>query len=131
MRYRLALVVALSAITASCDSGPATPTTAPPGVPTTTTTIPADTCGLLAADTAEYLEILIAVLDEATLAEVRDRAAWPEALAALELQGHDLDARAEAMRCDPAEIQTMAFRTAELDPDSELARYLLTLLGQG
>jgi hypothetical protein len=34
------------------------------------------------------------------------------------------------MRCDPGEIQTAAFLAANLDPDSDLAHYLLTLLGR-
>lgn len=117
-------------VVAACDSGTATPTTSPPGVPTTTTTIEDDTCGRLAADTATYLETLIEVLDQVTLDEARDPSAWPEALIALEQQGHDLDARAAEMRCDPGQVQTAAFLAADLDPDSDLARYLLALMGR-
>jgi hypothetical protein len=123
-------IIALLVAAAACDSGSVSPTTSPPGVPTTTTTIPNDTCGRLAADTATYLETLIEVLDEVTLDEVRDPASWPEALIAMEQQGHDLDARAAEMRCDSGEVQTAAFLAADLDPDSDLARYLLALMGR-
>ena len=123
--------VALALVLAACDSAPATPTTSPPGLPTTTTTIDDDTCGRLAVDTARYLESLIEVLDGVTLDDARDRDSWPEGMVALEQQGKDLDARANAMRCDRGEVQTAAFLAADLDPDSDLARYLLTLLGQG
>lgn len=124
----LALLVAL--IATACDSGTTTPTTSPPGVPTTTTTIENDTCGRLAEDTARYLESVVEVLDDATLAETRDPALWPEGLVALEQQGKDLDARSEKMRCDRGEVQTAAFLAADLDADSELAHYLLQLLGR-
>jgi len=124
------LAVAAVIVIAACDTGPAIPTTADPGTPSTTTTIENDTCGRLAADTARYLESLVEVLDEVTLEEIRDREQWPEGLVALEQQGKDLDARAGAMRCDPAEVQTAAFLVADLDPDSDLARYLLALMGR-
>lgn len=131
MTHRFAILLALLALSAaSCDSGSSTPTTSPPGVPTTTTTILNDTCGRLAVDTARYLELVVEVLDTATLAETRDPALWPEGLSALEQQGKDLDTRSEKMRCDRGEVQTAAFLAADLDPDSELAHYLLQLLGQ-
>jgi len=129
--HRLVLLAVLVAsIAAGCDSGTATPTTSPPGVSTTTTTIENDTCGRLAEATARYLELVVEVLDDATLAETRDPALWPEGLVALEQQGKDLDARSEKMRCDRGEVQTAAFLAADLDPDSELAHYLLQLLGR-
>jgi hypothetical protein len=128
--HRFALLTVVMALLAvACDNGPASPTTAPPG-PTTTTTIVNDTCGSLAQDTADYLESVIEVLDQVTLAEARDREAWPEGMVALEQQGKDLDARAAAMRCDPGQVQTAAFLAANLDPDSDLAHYLLALLGR-
>lgn len=129
MNSRIAFVL-VALVLAACDSGPATPTTAPPGQPTTTTTIQNDTCARLAEDTARYLETVVEVLDDLSLDEVRDPSAWPEPMVALQQQGDDLDARAEAMRCDRAEIQTAAFAIARLDPDSGLADYLLVLLGQ-
>lgn len=122
------LVLICVLVFAACDSGTVSPTTAPPGV--TTTTIENDTCTRLAADTATYLETLVEVLDQVTLDETRHREAWPEALQAMEQQGKDLDARAEEMRCDPGEVQTAAFFAADLDPDSDLARYLLALMGR-
>jgi len=131
VKPRFALLAALVVVMAmGCDSGTSTPTTSPPGVPTTTTTIENDTCGRLAQDTARYLEVVVEVLDEATLAETADPALWPEGLLALEQQGKDLDARSEKMRCDRAEVQTAAFLAADLDADSELAHYLLQLLGR-
>ena len=124
---RLVLTALLTLALASCDSGTVSPTTSLPG---TSTTIENDTCARLAADTARYLETLIEVLDEVTLDQTRDRAQWPEALLAMEEQGKDLDSRAEEMRCDIGEIQTAAFLAADLDPDSDLARYLLALMGR-
>ncbi len=127
IRSRLALATVVAIAVAACDSGTVSPTTSLPG---TSTTIENDTCGRLAADTARYLETLIEVLDQVTLDETRDREQWPEALLAMEEQGRDLDARLEEMRCDPGEVQTAAFLGADLDPDSDLARYLLTLMGR-
>lgn len=123
------LAVAVILVVTACDSGPATPTTAAPGTPSTT--IENDTCSRLAVDTARYLESLIEVLDDVTLEETREREQWPEGLVALQQQGEDLDTRATAMRCDRGEVQTAAFLAADLDPDSDLARYLLTLMGRG
>ena len=80
---------------------------------------------------ADYLESLMEVLDQTTLDEIRDRDSWPEALVALKQQGSDLDARSAAMRCDPAAVQAAAFDAARLDPESDLALYLLDLLGRG
>ncbi len=125
-RFIVALLVLLLA---ACDSGTVTPTTADPSLPSTTTTIENDTCGDLAVDTARYLESVIEVLDQSTLAETRDRALWPEGLVALEQQGVALDARSAAMRCDRGQVQSAAFFAADLDPDSDLARYLMSLLG--
>ena len=121
-------VAALMLVIAACDSGTVSPTTSQPGE--TTTTIDNDTCARLARDTATYLETLIEVLDQVTLEETRDREAWPEALQAMEQQGKDLDSRAAEMRCDRGEVQTAAFLAADLDPDSDLARYLLGLMGR-
>ena len=123
------MLVIAAVLVAACDSGTVSPTTSPPGVPTTTTTIENDSCRRLAADTAEYLETLIEVLDDVTVEQARSRDTWPEALFAMEIQGKSLDARSEEMRCDPAEIQSAAFGLAQLDPDSDLARYLLQLMG--
>ncbi|MEK7252314.1 MAG: hypothetical protein AAB198_03550, partial [Actinomycetota bacterium] len=117
MYSRLAIAV-LFLLLASCDSGTSTPTTADPNIPSTTTTIENDTCGRLAVDAARYLESVIEVLDQSTLAETRDRELWQEGLVALEQQGVDLDARATAMRCDPGQVQAAAFFAADLDPDS-------------
>ena len=128
MTLRYVAVAGLLLALAACDSGTVSPTTAPPGV--TTTTIENDTCTRLARDTAEYLQTLIEVLDQITLEEIRDREAWPESLQAMEQQGKDLDSRAEDMRCDRGEVQTAAFLAADLDPDSDLARYLLSLMGR-
>lgn len=127
MLRRTLLVASLTFALAACDSGTVSPTTSLPG---TSTTIENDTCVRLAGDMARYLETLIEVLDGVTLAEIRDRAEWPEALLAMEEQGRVLDDRAEEMRCDVGEIQTAAFLAADLDPDSDLARYLLTLMGR-
>ena len=129
MKLRVLLFILTSVLVlAACDSGTVSPTTAPPGV--TTTTIENDTCARLARDTATYLETLIEVLDQVTLDEIRDREAWPESLQAMEQQGKDLDSRAEDMRCDRGEVQTAAFLAADLDPDSDLGRYLLDLMGR-
>lgn len=114
-------------VLAACDTSPATPTTAPPGAPVTT--IPDDTCARLATDTARYLELVVAVLDDVALASFRDRGLWPEAVHALEQQGEALDQRSATMGCDPAEVQARAFSEARLRPDSGLSRYLLDLLG--
>ncbi|HEX5630401.1 MAG TPA: hypothetical protein VFY15_01950 [Acidimicrobiia bacterium] len=127
IRSRLVLATLVVLAVAACDSGTVSPTTSVPG---TSTTIDNDTCSRLAADTARYLETLISVLDQVTLAETRDREQWPEALLAMEEQGRDLDARAEELRCDPGEVQTAAFLAADLDPNSDLSRYLLTLMGR-
>lgn len=129
--HRIIPVVFVATLLAACNSSPAIPTTAPPDAPSTTTTIDNDTCGRVAQDSARYLETLIVVLDRVTLAETRDRDAWPEALIALEQQGEDLDARTDALRCDPADIQATAFHLARLEPRSDLGRYLLELLGRG
>jgi hypothetical protein len=115
---------------AACDSPTPLPTTAPPG-PTTSTTIEDDTCERLAADTAEYFELLIEVLDTTTAEALVDRDNWPEPLVAIQQQGETLDVRAEALGCDPGALQADVFRRADLDPDSELARYLMALLGLG
>ena len=128
--YRPIAVLVLAVLLTACDSSPAIPTTAPPDRPSTTTTIDNDTCGRVAQDTARYLETVILVLDRVTLDEVRDRDAWPEALIALQQQGEDLDTRADALRCDPADLQATAFQLARLDAESDLARYLLELLGR-
>jgi hypothetical protein len=127
VRRALAFLL-LSAVVAGCDSS-STPTTAPPGAPTTT--IVNDTCDLLAADTADYLDTVIDVLDQTTLDEIRDREAWPEALVAVQQLGAELDARSDAMRCDRGTVQAAAIAGASLDADTELARYLLDLLGLG
>ena len=119
-------------IFAGCDSNtPAIPTTAPPGVTTTSTTIPGDTCEMLAADMGEYLELVVTVLDDTSLADFRDRESWPEGLIALENQGRDFDARSDAMRCDLARLQEGAFFSANLDPDGPLSQYLFELFGRG
>lgn len=97
----------------------------------TTTTLANDTCDRLATDTARYLELVVAVLDETPLDDFRDREAWTESLLALKEQGDLLDTRADRMRCDPARIQAEAFARARLDPESGLAAYLLEWLGQG
>ena len=115
---RLAIAV-LFLLLASCDSGTSTPTTADPNIPSTTTTIENDTCGRLAVDAARYLESVIEVLDQSTLAETRDRELWQEGLVALEQQGW-IWMRATAMRCDPGQVQAAAFFAADLDPDSDL-----------
>ena len=120
MYSRLAIAV-LFLLLAACDSGTSTPTTADPNIPSTTTTIENDTCGRLAVDTARYLESVVEVLDESTLAETRDRELCQEGLVALEQQGVDLDAGSTAMRCDPGQVQAAAFFAADLDPDSDLA----------
>lgn len=127
--YSRLTVAVLALLLASCDSATSTPTTADPSLPSTTTTIENDTCGRLAVDTARYLESVVEVLDDTTLAETRDRELWPEGLVALEQQGEALDARSDAMRCDRGQVQSAAFFAADLDPDSDLARYLLSLLG--
>ncbi len=130
MTHRISALVLFGVLFAACDTGTVIPTTSPPGVPTTTTTVKNDTCGRLAADTARYLETLVEVLDQLTLEETRDRESWPESLFAMEQQGKDLDTRASEMRCDAGEVQTAAFLAADLDPDSDLAQYLLTLMGR-
>lgn len=112
----------------ACDSPPPTPTTAPPG-PTTTTTLENDTCARLAADMADWFEILIEVLDETSAQDLADPERWPEPIVALQQEGDSLDARGAALECDPGGLQADAFRRASLDPDSELARYLMGLLG--
>ncbi|OFW66319.1 MAG: hypothetical protein A2Z12_09745 [Actinobacteria bacterium RBG_16_68_21] len=114
----------------ACNSAAPTPTTAPPG-PTTTTTIVGDTCERLAQDAADYLEVVVQVLNETPTDVFTDRSQWPEALVALTQQGTDLDARSDAMRCDPADMQAAVFALADIDPKSPLARYLAELLGLG
>lgn len=123
-------VILIVFVLAACDSGTTvpTPTTAPPG-PTTTTTIVNDTCDRLAEDMAEWLEVLIEVLDATPAQVVADPEVWPEALVALQQQGGALDARGAALECDPGALQAKAFRQADLDPDSATARYLMGLLG--
>ncbi|HSM01505.1 MAG TPA: hypothetical protein VK960_03550 [Acidimicrobiia bacterium] len=124
---RAAILIAL--VIVGCDSPtPAPPTTAPPG-PTTTTTIEDDTCARLAADMADWFEILIEVLDEMDARDLADPERWPEPIVALQQEGDSLDARGAALECDPGALQADAFRRASLDPDSELARYLMGLLG--
>lgn len=124
---RAAILIAL--VLVACDSPtPAPPTTAPPG-PTTTTTLENDTCARLAADMADWFEILIEVLDEMNARDLADPERWPEPIVALQQEGDSLDARGAALECDPGALQADAFRRASLDPDSELARYLMGLLG--
>jgi len=120
-------VLVLVVLLAACDSGTAIPTTA--AGPTTTTTIENDTCERLAADTADYLEVVIEVLDLTRATELADPERWTEALVAIQQQGAQLDARAEIMECDLVELQAAAFRRARLDPDSPLSHYLLRLWG--
>lgn len=124
---RAAILIVL--VLVACDSPtPAPPTTAPPG-PTTTTTLENDTCARLAADMADWFEILIEVLDEMDARDLADPERWPEPIVALQQEGDSLDARGAALECDPGALQADAFRRASLDPDSELARYLMGLLG--
>lgn len=124
---RAAILIVLMLV--ACDSPtPTPPTTAPPG-PTTTTTLENDTCARLAADMADWFEILIEVLDEASAQDIADPERWPEPIVALFQEGDSLDARGAALECDPGALQADAFRRASLDPDSELARYLMGLLG--
>jgi hypothetical protein len=118
----------LVVVLAACDSAAPTPTTAPPG-PTTTTTIVNDTCAHLAQDAADYLEVVAQVLDDTPTEVFADTSQWPEALVALEQQGHDLDVRANAMRCDRGEVQRAAFGLAHIDPKSPLGRHLAEVLG--
>lgn len=127
---RLAPALVCILLTA-CEPASSPLTTVPAGTPTTTTSIVDDTCDRLATDTARYLELVVRVLDETPLEEFRDRDRWPEALFALQLQGADLDLRADALGCDPAAVQEQAFRRASLGHDGRLAGYLLELLGQG
>ncbi len=122
------LVPLLALAIAACSSAAPAPTTAPPG-PTTTTTIFRDTCGRLAEDAADYLEVVVQVLDETPTDVFTDEGEWPEALVALQQQGADLDARAEVMACDPAAIQEAAFAAAKIDPKSALGVHLADLLG--
>jgi hypothetical protein len=112
---------------AACD--PSTPTLTTMDPLASTTTLADDTCDRVATDTARYLELTVAVLDETTLDEFRDREAWPEPLLALEEQGEILDSRADRLRCDPARIQADAFAQARLEPKSGLSQYLLELWG--
>lgn len=126
---RSLLVAACVIALVACDpSTPALTTMDPSG---TTSTLIDDTCDRLATDTARYLELVVAVLDETPLDEFRNRESWTEPLLALEEQGDLLDARTDRMRCDPARIQADAFARARLDPESGLSAYLLELLGQG
>jgi hypothetical protein len=122
------LLPALAVVLAACSSAAPAPTTAPPG-PTTTTTIFRDTCDRLASDAADYLEVVVQVLDETPTDVFTDPARWPEALVALQQQGADLDTRAQAMECDPAAIQAAAFAAAKIDPKSALGVHLADLLG--
>lgn len=122
------LVPVLALWLTACTSAAPTLTTAPPG-PTTTTTIVNDTCEQLARDAADYLEVVVRVLDETSAEVLADPARWPEALVALQQQGSVLDRRAEAMRCDRADMQAAVFALADIDPRSPLARYLAELLG--
>jgi hypothetical protein len=122
------LVVAVCVVSiAACDPSTPTLTTMDPSAPTTT--LLNDTCERLATDTARYLELVVAILDETPLDEFRDREAWTEPLFALEEQGDILDSRAERMACDPARIQAQAFAQARLNPQSGLSQYLLELWG--
>jgi len=121
-------VILLALALVACDSSTPTPTTAPPG-PTTTTTIQNDTCERLAADMADWLEVFIEVLDQTSAQDVADPERWPEPVVAMFQEGDALDARGAALECDPGALQADAFRRASLDPDSELARYLMGLLG--
>jgi hypothetical protein len=114
-------------VLAGCD--PSTPTLTTMDPSGTTTTLADDTCDRIATDTARYLELVVAVLDETPLDEFRDREAWTEPLFALEEQGEILDARADRLQCDPARVQAEAFAQARLDPQSGLSTYLLELLG--
>jgi len=122
------LLPALAIVLAACSSAAPAPTTAPPG-PTTTTTIFRDTCERLAQDAADYLEVVVQVLDDTPTDVFTDPEQWPEALVALQQQGADLDTRAQAMECDPAAIQEAAFAGAQIDPKSALGVYLADLLG--
>lgn len=115
---------------AACDSAQPLPTTSPPDQPSTTTTIVSDTCEELAKDTADYLDLVLRVLDDTTVDELRDPGQWSEALIAVQQQGHDLDLRAEAMRCDRGLLQERAFYLADLDPEGPLGAFLLDLLGR-
>lgn len=124
---RSLLVVLCVVALAACDSSTPTLTTIDPSEPTTT--LVDDTCDRLATDTARYLELVVAVLDETALDEFRDRETWTEPLHALEEQGEILDTRAERLGCDPARLQADAFAQARLDPESGLSAYLLDLLG--
>jgi len=123
---RAAILLAL--ILVACDSPTPTPTTAPPG-PTTTTTIENDTCARLAADMADWFELLVEVLDQTSARDLADRERWPEPVVALYQQSDSLDARGAALECDPGALQADAFRRASLDPDTPLAKYLMGLLG--
>jgi hypothetical protein len=127
---RSLLLLAVLAVAACDSSTPAPPTTADPALPTTTTTIPGDTCEDLAVDMAEFLDVMISVLNETSIAEFRDRTAWPEAVVALEQQGHDLDARSQTMECDLAQLQEGAFFGSDLDGEGPLSDMLLELLGR-
>lgn len=122
------IVPVLALVLTACQSAAPTPTTAPPG-PTTTTTIVNDTCARLAEDAADYLELVIQVLDDTPTEVFVDESQWTEALVALEQQGADLDIRAEAMRCDRAELQAAAFGLAKVDPQGALGRHLAEVLG--
>ena len=123
---RAVIVLALALV--ACDSPTPTPTTAPPG-PTTTTTIQNDTCQRLAADMADWLEVFIEVLDQTSARDLADQERWPEPVVAMFQEGDSLDARGAALECDPGALQADAFRRASLDPDRELARYLMGVLG--
>lgn len=124
---RTLLVAVCVVALAACDPGTPTLTTTDPSDPTTT--LADDTCDRIATDTARYLELVVAVLDETPLDEFRDREAWTEPLFALEEQGEVLDGRSDRMGCDPARIQAEAFARAQLDPESGISVYLLELLG--
>lgn len=125
---RVLLAFALFLVVA-CEPSQPTLTTAPPGVPTTTTTIVRDNCDRLAADAAAHLDTVVRVLDTTPLESFRDPGEWPEAIVALKQQGEDLDRRMDALGCDPAEVQARAFSRVRVRPDSGLSRLLIELLG--
>ena len=128
MRSRFLLALALVLSVAACDSSSSDPTGPTTSLSTTTTTIENDTCERVAADTVDYLERLLDILDETRLRELTDVESWPPELRDLQRSGKDLDLRVAALRCDPVAIQQHAFAEADLTPHGPLSEELLELL---
>lgn len=130
----LLAVVLLALLPAACDGGDGATTTGGASTTsslpfvTTPTTDPGHDCRRLAEDAYEYLEEVVEELQGVTVAQLEDRAQWPEALVEFEARGEELDRRAAEHDCDRGAVQQEVLVRASALQATGIGGLLLDLL---